>query len=973
MITLVAIIAVIALIALFQDWRADRHRFVYPPMSAPEPSDDRDDTGSQPKEAETRPARLPKSFYRPPETAPPVRPVQPKTVAPVVEPPKVRPAVEPPKPVEPVQPKTLAPVVEPPKVQPAVEPPKPVEPVQPKTVAPVVEPPKAQPAVKPLEPTKAEPVAPAAKAVQPKPAPAPTPVEEPKPVETPAGPPTASDAGKHDQFRYYFDSKRRDRAILGPHNVPVSPGQVEALYGRTFAVYDGSLDVCSPDYAATTAMPEVKRPACLDLSNWDQVRVPAGVLAIDPRLGRFQFSKGKSGSLKKVGHCHIGWGEPRDVVVNGRYAFMAIAESSYPVSIYDISDPSTPVKVGMIEGGDMEWPTRVAVHDGLAYIPSRFRTLGVADVSDVASPKRLAKLDITKSSDRGAKGARSVVVEGEHAFVTVHDRGVAVWHVPRRHPKWAREVSFIGIPKFNPMGKPRILNGHLFMAGGDRLLIYDVSDPRKPKAVSSTKMPCGNLRVRGDRAYVVATDGSFSVLDISDLSKPSVMGKCQPIQVERDGLDDVALDGDFAFATVRCRAKERVCFFVIDISTPSPPKLAGQGVVDVTFDKAKAYDDPRRVDPFQHPVPVVLDDTIGCVPTGIDVSNKHAYVSDERFGLWVFDVSDPTKPKLVGGAKESGEVSGADIHGRYAYIPQNMKGGLSVVDISSPTSPRWLSYYHTATDAWAAASYANQYAYFTGYAPTGGARLRVLDVSKPRSPKLVLDMPSSQDRSACLAGRLLFMDGQIFGLDNPAAPKRLAAIPEVGRGWGLRQIAVGGRLYVCRNTELAVVDITDPRKPVKLGGVALPDPKWWCERIQLAGDKVLVPHGEEGVFLVDVSNESAPRIAAHYPVNTFLGGVKSLLSKALGEDKYIKCVIISAEMVGDVIYAVDYWQTIYSLDVSDLKSPKVVDQVDSYYGYALDISGDYLYRATLDGLSVFDLPRPSEAPRGEVQTIARLR
>ena len=129
------------------------------------------------------------------------------------------------------------------------------------------------------------------------------------------------------------------------------------------------------------------------------------------------------GELQEIGRCHIGWGEPRDVVVNGNHAFVATAESSYPICIYDISDPAKPAKVGMIEAADMEWPTRVFAEEGRVYIPSRFRTVGVVDVSDVTEPKRLANLNVT---DRGrlVAGARSVVVDREYAYVTVAKRGV---------------------------------------------------------------------------------------------------------------------------------------------------------------------------------------------------------------------------------------------------------------------------------------------------------------------------------------------------------------------------------------------------------------------------------------------------------------------------------------------------------------------------------------------------------------------
>lgn len=50
------------------------------------------------------------------------------------------------------------------------------------------------------------------------------------------------------------------------------------------------------------------------------------------------------------------------------------------------------------------------------------------------------------------------------------------------------------------------------------------------------------------------------------------------------------------------------------------------------------------------------------------------------------DISDPTKPALVGKVYTQGRGWGIDVVGSYAYLADDWKG-LQVVDISSATNP----------------------------------------------------------------------------------------------------------------------------------------------------------------------------------------------------------------------------------------------------------------------------------------------
>ncbi len=788
---------------------------------------------------------------------------------------------------------------------------------------------------------------------------------EPANPSPPPLPAKASPAGRRGPLRFTFSPDGKDKPLLDAQGKPVRPEDVTRLYGKAFTVYVNGLDVCSAEYAARVVTPEIKRPAYADLSHWERVRVEPGRLAIDPRLGRFQFSEGKTAALARAGRCHIGWGEARDVVVDGRYAYLAIAESSYPVSIYDLSNPAAPVKVGMIEAKGREWPTRVFVAGGVAYIPSRFRTMAVVDVANPRAPKRLETLRIRRGGGRGDEGARSVVVADGRAYVTVHKRGVEIWDVSR--PGRARRLGSIDLPAwFSPMPKPRVVGRRLFLASGDRLLIYDVSDPKQPRRLSMTAVACSNVRVAGSYAYLPGRDGVFRVVDVSSPLDPRIVGLCRVAPGGKDGgLDDVALKGSYAFVTVRSLPQERVCFAVIDVSDPAAPKLAASARVNPLFSGAKAFDGARLGRPSAE-TPVMLDPRIRCMPSGIAVRGDHAYVSDEYFGLWVFDISKPEAPKLVGGVKEGGEVSSVTVAGGRAYLPQNMKGGLAIVDVSNPRAPRWTCYYHTSTDCWAAACYQDRYVYFSDYDGGPGRFLRVLDVQDPARPKLVNRIPSTQARAACVVGDLLFMDGAIYSLADPRAPRKLADFPGHGAQFVIRQAAAEGKLYACIDNEFLVVDITDPSAPRKLGSLELPDAGMWCDRLQVVGRRVLVPLGKHGALLIDVSAPSAPRIVAQYSPKRLKGGAKFALGKLLDISRLTREMVIAAALAGPMLYTADYWDNVYAVDLSRPDKPKVVGEQPAYYGWSMQVEGGYLYRASLDGLTVFDISRPSEAPAGAV-------
>ncbi len=116
------------------------------------------------------------------------------------------------------------------------------------------------------------------------------------------------------------------------------------------------------------------------------------------------------------------------------------------------------------------------------------------------------------------------------------------------------------------------------------------------------------------------------------------------------------------------------------------------------------------------------------------VVGDYAYVAEDGY-LRIIDVSDPTNPAEVGYCVTYGYERGVYVVGDYAYVTSDYyddgyyKGSLHIIDISDPTNPTEVGYYDM--DGVAYGVYVvGDYAYVANH--TDG--LRIIDVSDKANP-----------------------------------------------------------------------------------------------------------------------------------------------------------------------------------------------------------------------------------------------
>lgn len=645
---------------------------------------------------------------------------------------------------------------------------------------------------------------------------------------------------------------------------------------------------------------------------------------------------------EKVGRLHIGWGDPTDLAVQGQYAYMAVRESSYNFLIYDLIQPTRPVRAGMLGLGP--WPTYLCVSGNYAYVSDGNQYVVVVDVSDPAKPQKVVQWKMGYPVLGNSKGPVKVpLVNGNHLYTTHPDLGVAIWDITElQNPK------LVGVYKygvgFHGMTRPALRENYLYVPNGaEGLLILDVSNVTNPMKVGTAPIPTLSVAISasGKYAYIAMGDSGLAVLDISN---PRNLMKIGEVALGTS-CRKVIVDGNYIYAHVYGDPRkpqpswQRIS--VVDISNPRNPNEVGSCGTPVGLDGSRLldYEPGYATGPADKSFPVIHDSEEVAKFSDIAKSGNYLFVSDEYFGLRVFDVSDPLNPYGAGGVKDAGEVSAIYVSGNYAYIGQNMRGGgFAVVDILNPAYPKGTVYYATGRDVWSIAGIGNRYIYVTSYS-SGVKLLDTYDVSDPLNPVLTSRIPGYFAMASLVSGNYLYLGLDkyiyIFDLTDPTTPKYISTFTA---GWGVSQVsmqAVSGKyLYVAHDSYFGVVDISDPTKPKEVGSCTIPSNAWFVHNIKLYGNNyVFVPCGDSGVTVVDVSTPTSPKLYSQFR--------PSGVTIALGVDS-----------TKQRFYADNYWGGLSLWDISDLSQPEYLYSMGGFYSWRMEVVGGYIYRSTLDGMDI---------------------
>ncbi len=418
----------------------------------------------------------------------------------------------------------------------------------------------------------------------------------------------------------------------------------------------------------------------------------------------------------------------------------------------------------------------------------------------------------------------------------------------------------------------------------------------EPELVGSLSGSVFDVEFAGDIAYLAASYGGIHVLDISDPTRPTLIGKLD--QLTR--VWGIELWGDVLVASVGFDG-----LVTVDISEPTAPVLLGSLVL------------PYLV-------------------TDVSVSAGRAYASTPE-AMFIVDITDPTTPRLLGSYEGKGLQHQPIIDGDIAFVPVHDAQEVHVLDVSDPASPSLLATLDVTTEPNALRLIGTQLQIATD---TGMA---FADVSNPAAPELIRTIRTfiPVNDVETLGGFAYWaMPGPgIWVIDLMAMDQtRIVDIGLFDEGRARRVKIRDGLAYVpAEEGGLQILDIADPTNLYVVGAYKAP---YRGRHVQLHDGIAYL--GERSLSLsrimaVDVRDPTFPTVLGSLVLD---GDIEA----------------IEADPQNGVMYVVDSDHGLRLLDISDPTDIQLISTIDAGAGARMLVRrGDRLYVPAGGQLMIFDI------------------
>lgn len=528
-------------------------------------------------------------------------------------------------------------------------------------------------------------------------------------------------------------------------------------------------------------------------------------------------------------------GTASDVEIVGTRAFLADGPAG--LVVLDISDPTKPTKVGEVDTTGNASHVRVA--GNRAYVADGTSGLQIIDIANPAAPRLLGRY-----ATQGF--ARRVEVVGDSVYVADTSRGLLQVRVsnpasPTLVQRW-------------PVNSPFQMSG-VWAADNTvyatETYLWTQSPPGSTWARSST--PAGvDVVAQGNRAYAAAGTGGFRVIDVSDPKDTFVLGTF-PLEAF---AQSIRTSGDLAFV-----ATDRAGLRIHRIREGVPQTMA--------------FDPPAEI-PLSHPIVELTGTSSGRLPVGFRLVSGPATLVDRV--LTATNVGTIIVRAEQGGDSQFLPVS-AERTLTASLATQTLSWGtltnrllalnqpypLQVVANSGlPVSVRLIggpAYVSegklVVTNRGTVAIAANQ-AGGSGYAPITVDQ--TFNLEGVAFSKIGEWPPYSRNAvDVAVAGQRAYLANahggmSVWNVAKPSAPKFLGAFDDLETS---RAVTVSGNhAYLLGDSELSVLDVSDPASIRRRGRLSLTDSP---RRIHLSGGIAYVISASGHLYTIDVTNPVAPR------------------------------------------------------------------------------------------------------------------
>jgi hypothetical protein len=275
--------------------------------------------------------------------------------------------------------------------------------------------------------------------------------------------------------------------------------------------------------------------------------------------------------------------------------------------------------------------------------------------------------------------------------------------------------------------------------------------------------------------------------------------------------------------------------------------------------------------------PVVIDKTAfseicrNC--EGMTIVGDYIYINNRGEELIIADISNPLLPRVIGDCYIEHTAGEIVISNGYAYMI-SWKGGLTIVDISTPTSPlvkgrlKIEGRFYSQNDNIAVSG---------NYVYTAGTKgLSIIDVTDPTKPELVGEYNYEKDTmiySVAISESYIYAGHSsgllVLNISDPTKPILVGKCDEVCAS--TRIVIVGRYAYTgsrWREPGFQIVDISKPEVPVLIGQCADYANKHLYD-MAISGNYAYLTT-DSGSDVIDISKPTAPKLDGSYEKGSYI-------------------------------------------------------------------------------------------------------
>ncbi len=377
--------------------------------------------------------------------------------------------------------------------------------------------------------------------------------------------------------------------------------------------------------------------------------------------------------------------------ISGGFAFLSDIDSG--LVIYDISNPTIPVKIGTVH----QYSFVDILVDKNYLFGNDNDTLKILNVTDPSHPVEESKIE---------KHLYSIHIKDTLLYGVDENKNLEIYDLSD-----LANIQLLGyyyLNNFNVYVSHFDINGnYAYVANGNSgLRILDISNPQNIQEAGYYNTPgyARNVYVRNDYAYVILDIDDNIYYGPVELKIYDVKNVSNPVEAGSYSSSDYIWKISFSQNNLYL-ANNYSGLSVLDASNPANPVIISN------------YDLPEH-------------------STDITISNNNLFITYENDGLVIYNITDSTLPVKTGSYQFAGYKSyDIKLSGNYAFINQVAKNwspgnaGIRILNISDVSNPFEAGFYQMEYSPESYTVY-NNLLFLSGI----DSGLKIVDVSNPGTP-----------------------------------------------------------------------------------------------------------------------------------------------------------------------------------------------------------------------------------------------